>query len=136
VYELFDHTADIGLRVVADDLDGLFRDAATGFFSLIVEEIPDREPLERLHFEVEADRDDHLLVDWLNELLFVFDSRGLLLDRFEVSVVNGKLEADAIGRQLDAAHDRLLREVKAVTYHGLRLERTERGWLAEVILDI
>ena len=136
MYELFDHTADIGLRVVADDLDGLFRDAATGFFSLIVEEIPDREPLERLHFEVEADRDDHLLVDWLNELLFVFDSRGLLLDRFEVSVVNGKLEADAIGRQLDAAHDRLLREVKAVTYHGLRLERTERGWLAEVILDI
>jgi SHS2 domain-containing protein len=136
VYELFDHTADIGLRVVADDLDGLFRDAADGFFSLIVEEIPDREPVERLHFEVEAERDEHLLVDWLNELLYVFDSRGLLLDRFEVSVANGKLEADAVGRPLDAARDRVLREVKAVTYHGLRLERTERGWLAEVILDI
>ena len=52
MYELFDHTADICLRVVADDLDGLFRDAADGFFSLIVEEIPDREPVERLHFEV------------------------------------------------------------------------------------
>ena len=67
MYELFDHTADIGLRVVASDLDELFHDAARGFFSLVAEEIPDRQPVQSLQFDLAAPRLDHLLVDWLSD---------------------------------------------------------------------
>ena len=136
MYELFDHTADIGLRVVASDLDELFHDAARGFFSLVAEEIPDRQPVQSLQFDLAAPRLDHLLVDWLTELLYAFDSRGLLLDGFDVSVRDGRLRAGAMARPFDSERDRLLHEVKAVTYHGLRVEPTAGGWLAEVILDI
>jgi SHS2 domain-containing protein len=136
VYELFDHTADLGLRVAAPDLNALFREAAEGLFSVVVEEIPQRGAPKRLDFAIEADRTEFLFVDWLSELLYVFDSKRLLLDSFEVDVRDSKLTATALARPLDEDRDRLLREVKAITYHGLRVEQTPDGWLAEVILDI
>jgi SHS2 domain-containing protein len=136
VYELFDHTADVGLRVVAPDLDSLFREAGEGLFSVIIDEIPERGTPAGLEFALEADRLEFLFVDWLSELLYVFDTRRLLLDGFEVRVRSTTLNATALGRPLDARRDRLLREVKAITYHGLRVEETDGGWLAEVILDI
>jgi SHS2 domain-containing protein len=136
MYELFDHTADVGLRVTAPDLPRLFCEAAEGLFSVIVEEIPRGVSSRRLDFRLEAERAEFLLVDWLSELLYVFDTRRLLLDAFEVDLRGNGLTAAALARPLDENRDRLLREVKAVTYHGLRLEPTASGWLAEVILDI
>jgi SHS2 domain-containing protein len=136
VYELFDHTADVGLRVTAPDLATVFREAAQGFFSIVVEEIPRGVPSRRVDFRLEAESAEFLLVDWLSELLYVFETKRLLLDAFEVDLRGTRLTATALARPLDEDRDRLLREVKAVTYHGLRVEATESGWLAEVILDI
>lgn len=136
MYELFDHTADVGLRVRAPDLPRLFCEAAEGLFSVIVEEIPPGVSSRRLDFRLEAERAEFLLVDWLSELLYVFDTERLLLDAFEADLRGTSLRATALARPLDENRDRLLREVKAVTYHGLRLEPTASGWLAEVILDI
>jgi len=136
VYEIFDHTADIGLRVRAPDLPGLFREGAEGLFSIVVEEIPRGEAPERLEFRLEANRIEFLFVDWLSELLYVFETRRLLLDAFEVDLRGSVLTASAMARPFDLDRDRLLREVKAVTYHGLRVEPTPDGWMAEVILDI
>ena len=136
MYEFFDHTADLGLRVLAPDLDGLFQQAAEGLFAVIVEPDLPTASAERLEFSVEGQRLDHLLVDWLSELLYVFESRRLLLAGFEVRVDPLGLKASARAQPLDVTRHRLLHEVKAVTYHGLRVEQTEDGWLAELILDI
>jgi SHS2 domain-containing protein len=136
VYELFDHTADVGLRVLARDLPSLFREAAEGLFSVIVAEIPRRGTARSIEVRLEAERADFLLVDWLNELLYVFETKRLLLGAFDVELRGTCLRATALGRELDEERDRLLREVKAVTYHGLRVEERPDGWLAEVILDI
>ena len=135
MYELFDHTADLGLRVSAPDLNGLFREAAEGFFSVIVDEIPRRGTPEPIDFKLEADSTEFLLVDWLSELLYVFDTKRVLLDSFEVDIRGTTLTATALSRPFDGDND-LLHEVKAVTYHALRVEQTSTGWLAEVILDI
>lgn len=136
MYELFEHTADLGLRVVAPDLATLFRDAAEGLFSMIVEEVPDVPGQQERRLSVEGARLDHLLFDWLNELLYVFESKRLLLRQFELSLHDGGLEARALGQPLDFERHRLLHEVKAITYHRLKVERTGEGWLAEVIVDI
>jgi len=136
VYELFDHTADIGLRVVAPDRATLFREAAQGLFAVIVEQGRERGTTETIEFALEAGRDDFLFVDWLNELLYLFEVRRLLLDSFEVALRGTRLQARARARPFDEERDIMLREVKAVTYHGLRVERTAMGWLAEVVLDI
>ena len=136
MYETFDHTADLGLRIRAPDLDALFAEAGQALFSVIVEDLTSVEPKQRLEFRLEGDERDFLLFDWLKELLYRFDSEHWLGSRFEVHVSQNGLEASAWGEPLDPARHRLLHEVKAITYHGLKVEQTRDGWLAEVIVDI
>ena len=136
MFELFEHTADLGLRVRAPDLPTLFREAAEGLFAMIAEGRSSGRPVREFRFELRAGRLDDLLFDWLNELLYTFDTRRVLLDSFDVDVRGTTLSATALSRPFDEANDPLLHEVKAVTYHALRVEQTSTGWVAEVILDI
>lgn len=135
-HEVFEHTADVGLRIHAPDLADLFAEAARGLFGLIVSEPDAVRPAQRLEFDLAAERETDLLVDWLSELIFTFETRRLVFRDFEVSVRSGRLTASAWGEPLDEDRHRLGSEVKAVTYHGLRLARAADGWTAEVVLDI
>lgn len=136
MFEFFEHTADLGLRIRAADLDALYREAAEGLFAIIVEEVPADTPQETLRFRISGARLDLVLLDWLNELLYTFETRGLLMREFEVASDDAGLTATARAQPIDTGRHRLLREVKAVTYHGLRVVRDGSGWLAEVIVDI
>jgi SHS2 domain-containing protein len=136
MYETFEHTADLGLRVIAPDLDTLFAEAAQALFAAIVEDLGTIQPRQQLDVRLTADDREYLLFDWLKELLYRFDSEHLLLGRFEVHVNGSSLTGAAWGEQLDAARHVLSHEVKAITYHGLRVEQTADSWLAEVIVDI
>jgi SHS2 domain-containing protein len=136
MYETFDHTADLGLRIRAADLDSLFVDAAQALLATIVEDLNAVEPRQQVDFEIPGDERDFLFFDWLKELLYRFDSEHMLFSRFEVHVDASGLKGMAWGESLDRSRHTLLHEVKAITYHGLRVEKTEDGWLAEVIVDI
>ena len=136
MYEVFEHTADLGLRVRAPDLDTLFTEAAQGLFALIVENLEDVRPVRQMTFHIKGQDREYLLFDWLNEILFTFDTEHLLLSQFTVRVGETGLEAEARGETLDPARHRLDHEVKAITYHGLKVKETAEGWLAEVIVDI
>jgi SHS2 domain-containing protein len=135
MFETFDHTADLGLRIRAPDRDALFADAATALFSTIVADLTTVRPVERRDVRLPEDDDDYLLFDWLKALLFWFDSEHLVFGRFEVHV-DGGLTAAAWGEPLDPSRHDLEHEVKAITYHGLRVELTADDWLAEFIVDI
>jgi SHS2 domain-containing protein len=136
MYELFEHTADLGLRVRAPDLNALFADAAQALFSAIVEDLDTVRPEQRVDVELTGNDREYLLFDWLKELLYRFDAEHLLFTRFEVRVTNVGLNGTAWGEPLDRARHELAHEVKAITYHGLKAEQTADGWLAEVIVDI
>jgi SHS2 domain-containing protein len=136
MYELFEHTADMGLRVKAADLESLFSEAAEGLFSIMAEEPPAGERSRRHSFELRGGSREELFFDWLNELLYTFHAEKELLREFEVRIDGMRLEATAIGSPIDLAVSAHLREVKAITYHGLKVERTDDGWLAEVVVDI
>jgi SHS2 domain-containing protein len=136
MHELFEHTADLGLRVRAPDLETLFREAAEGFFSLLLDGGSPPGGAREFRFELKAGRHDDLLFDWLNELLYTFDTSGCLLGAFDVHVREGRLEATARGGPVEPGLRERLREVKAITYHGLKVELGDDGWLAEVIVDI
>jgi SHS2 domain-containing protein len=135
-YETFDHTADLGLRIWAADLNQLFADAARGLFSLILPNLDSIEPRETVTFSFAGDVSELLLFDWLNELLYTFEVQHLILSEFEVQVGPSGLQAVARGEPLDRQRHQLDHEVKAITYHGLKLEQQPHGWLAEVIVDI
>jgi SHS2 domain-containing protein len=136
MYETFDHTADVGLRIRAADLNTLFAEAAEAMFACIVEDLHTVAPTQALQVEIAGDDKAYLLFDWLKELLYHFDAEHLLFSRFEVQVRSDGLSATAHGEPLDRARHELSHEVKAITYHGLRVEPTADGWLAEVIVDI
>src|SRR4051812_32851331 len=119
--EVFDHTADVGLRIRARDRDDLFRTAAEGLFDYIVtnrdevrEEVAD--PV-----RLEAESDEELLAVWLNELIFRCETRHVLYGTFEVRVAEDgrSLEAQIRGEGIDRGRHVLDHEVKAVTRHGL-----------------
>ncbi len=136
MYEFFEHTADLGLRVRAADLGALFAEAARALFAAIVEDLDMVRPLQRVEVRLPADDREYLLFDWLKGLLYRFDAEHLLFSRFEVKLGDDGLTGTAWGEPLDRARHELSHEVKAITYHGLRVERTADGWLAEVIVDI
>ncbi len=136
MYEHFEHTADLGLRVRAADLNALFAEAGAALFAAVVEDLTTVRPLQQVEVRLAGDDLEYLLFDWLRELLYRFDGEHLLLGRFEAKVSAAGLEGTAWGEPLDRARHELGHEVKAVTYHGLKVERTADGWLAEAIVDI
>ena len=136
MYETFDHTADLGLRIRAADLNTLFTEAATALFGVLVEDLATVHATTRIDVQLnECDR-ELLLFDWLKTLLFHLDAEHLLFSRFEVKVGDDGLMGSAWGEKLDRDRHELGHEVKAITYHGLKVEATPDGWLAEVIVDI
>jgi SHS2 domain-containing protein len=136
MFETFEHTADLGLRVRAGSVNQLFEEAARALFSAIVDNLDSVQPRECFDTDLENDEIELLLFDWLRELLYRFDVEHIVFAMFQVEVQNQRLHGKAWGEPLDRARHHLLNEVKAITYHGLRLEQAKDGWLAEVIVDI
>jgi SHS2 domain-containing protein len=136
MYEFFEHTADLGIRVLATDRDMLFVEAAQAMFSAIVEDLSTVKPEREIEITLQGQEVDYLLFDWLKTLLYYFDAEHLLLGTFEVQISDQGLTGKAWGEPLDRSRHLLEHEVKAITYHALRVEQTADGWLAEVIVDI
>ena len=136
MYETFDHTADLGLRIRAADLDTLFVEAAQALFATVVEDLATVRPLQKVEVQLQGGAIDYLLFDWLRQLLYHFDAEHLLFGKFEVHVTDAGLTASAWGEPLDRSRHNLEHEVKAITYHGLRVEKIGDEWEAEVIVDI
>jgi SHS2 domain-containing protein len=132
MYEVFEHTADIGLRVRAADLAGLFTEAAAALFSIITPgATSDGTPR---HFTVAGDDPELLLFDWLNDLLFTSSTDQVVLTDIDLEVDPEGIDAVAVARPVDASA--VLREVKAITYHGLSVRRDGNEWIAEFIVDV
>lgn len=135
-YKTVEHTADVGVEVEADTADELFEGAALAMFSLMVDLPGVRQTLER-RLSISAGDIDELMFVWLNELLLLAETEGLLLSGFEVRVDDRKkLEALAKGEKFDPARHNLLEEIKAATYHELSVKSSRDGWRARIIFDV
>ena len=136
MYELFEHTADLGLRVHAATLEELLAEAARGLLAMLVANPEAVRPVQTKTIALAAEDPPYLLFDWLNELLYAFETDKLLLSEFDLHVAGKQLTATCRGERMDPAHHQMDHEVKAITYHGLRVEHKTHGWEAEVIVDI
>ncbi|MEK7817158.1 MAG: archease, partial [Actinomycetota bacterium] len=115
IFEIIEHTADIGIRAFGSSEREVFQNAAAGMFSLICDSATVAET-EEFEIEVEAEDRETLLVEWLNELLYIYDSRRVLLKRFEVfELGETRLRGAAYGEPLDLSRHALVTDIKAVT---------------------
>lgn len=135
-YELVEHTADIGVTVRAESIARLFEDAGYAMCDLITDAGAIR-PEAKKKIEVEAQDYEELLVNWLGELLYIFDTRQLLLPHFEIHEIDEKhLKAAARGERLNRDRHELRYDIKAVTYFGLKVLQQDDQWTASVVFDI
>ncbi|NLT91523.1 MAG: archease [Actinobacteria bacterium] len=135
-FELVDHTADIGVRVWGPTAAEVFEEAGRALFSLVCDPLREGE-LEEVELELEAEAADLLLAAWLNELLYLFEARQLVLTEFEVRELGERrLRARVAGEPLDVGRHIMCGGVKAATLHELRLEQRSAGWEGFVVLDV
>lgn len=136
--ETFDHTADLGLRIMADSLVDLFQTAAIGLFDVVVANREEVRASEAEQVTLQADSPADLLVEWLNELIYRSETRHRLYSSFTVELDEPgcRLTATIRGEPIDRNRHILDHEVKAATRHGLILQKVPQGWVAEVIVDI
>lgn len=134
-HEQIEHTADVGLRVWAPELTGLFEEAATALVAVMGAGAGPAARTERILLD--APDLEALFVDWLSELLFLFEARDFVPSAASVRVEEEplRLEAELSGgdRRGFVQHGPA---VKAVTYHGLEIKWTDRGYQARVYLDV
>ncbi len=138
-HEIIEHTADIGLRIFGKDLKRLFRSAARGMFSLIARKYVAAKQDKRIVFNIvlSAKTREELLVSWLSELLTLSDIRNIIFTRVQFEKLTAtKLKARAEAEKMDKKSYKLKTEIKAVTYHQLKLKKKDGCWQAEVFFDV
>ena len=134
-FEIVDHTADVGIIAYGADVNQAFVNAARALFSLITE-LDDVEEILHRDIELIAPDQESLLVEWLNELVCLFDTENIVFKRFDVTKLNNtQLKARSYGEKVDSSRHRLKTGVKAATYHMLRVDKDD-GYQVQVLFDI
>ena len=132
-FELLEHTADVGIRAHGGTLEEVFEQATLGLVEVLGASRAG--PGTPVRVEVAADDPGGLLVDWLNEVLWLREVRqaavaGVRVERVGDGRAAGSVTCSSVGPPPDGTF------VKAVTYHRLKVEQDPDGWLAEVYLDV
>ena len=132
-FEELEHTADIALRVYGGDLQELFVCAAEGMFHLIGDCERDDPPYFEDNIHLEAPDQESLLIDWLNELLYLSETQDVCYYVFDMrNLTSTSLEA-LVGGSSPTLHKRA---IKAATFHELRIEETSNGLEVTIVFDI
>lgn len=139
-YEIVDHTADIGIKVWGPTLTELFENAAKGMFHIIScgKGPSGGERIKRkLELRNNTDAMEELLVIWLSEILYIFNKEKICLDNFKITGLNNaKLNAEIEGSNIDLYQSNNYTEIKAVTFHNLKIDEDVNGFSCTIIFDV
>lgn len=135
-YEVFEHTADIGLHAYGETLPALFINTARGMESLLVPPEQVRVVTSR-EITVKGHDPISLLIAWLNELIFLFDTEYLLFRDFEIATLTDTvLTGIARGEPYDDQRHELSSAIKAATWHEAAVTQDDEGYQARIIFDL
>ncbi len=134
-WKLLEHTADIRLEVYGATVEDLFVNAALGFTDII---LPEAELSSQTEIEIklEADSAEELLVNWLRELLFLNQTRKLIVTYAQMVVFTETNLFAKVSFAINSAEVAPSFEIKAVTYHGLSIVEESYGYSARIVFDI
>ncbi|MFZ6007284.1 MAG: archease [Nitrospirota bacterium] len=138
-FEILDISGDVGIRAYGQNCEEAFANAGIGMYNLItdIEKIAEKQAI---NIEARGDSLEGLLVPYLNELIFQFDTYGFIGKRIEIITFSNQpsafIKVKVYGEEFDPnRHERRLL-VKAATYHNIRVEKINSRWEIEVVFDI
>ena len=138
-FEIIEHTADIGMKAFGRTRKELFCNAAYGMCSIIAKKKKDAEKSKSKYYKIELSsaNQEELLVNWLSELLSLIDIYSIIFTQIEITKLSHtKIQAKATAEKITAAKYELNLEIKAVTYHELKIEKSKNYLQAQVFFDI
>lgn len=126
----------LAVKVIGNSQADLFANSAFALFDVMTD-VEKIEIKEHLPLEVEGvDRDD-LMVNWMRELLYLYQGSGYLLREFQVREVKDTLvKADVCGEKIDPDRHEIKKEVASVAYHQSRMEKTGNQWTAQLVFEV
>ncbi len=130
-YQELDHTADLALKVWADDFHALLSCAVQGMYHLMRVEMDESRQAART-FAVRGEALETQLVDILNELLYYCEDQGLVLDDMTFQDTDEGLTVIAEGYQMKSCE----RLIKAATFHDLQINKTVEGLNTVIVFDV
>lgn len=134
-WQHYEHDADIGVRGVGATKAQAFEQAALALTAVITD--PQLvQARETVQIQCAAPDDELLLADWLNALIYEMAVRRMLFGRFQVSLADGQLRAQAQGEPVSVPRHHPAVEIKGATYTTLRVAPVEGGWLAQTVVDV
>lgn len=133
-FEILEHTADVGIRATGATIEEVFEQATLGLVD--ISGIGTNEEAEGVLIDLEAPDEGALLVDWLSEVLWLHDSRDALVSSVDIEKVAGGRVQGRVGLVPRGESVPDGTQVKAITYHRLRVERSDDGWVADVYVDV
>ncbi|MDD3655239.1 MAG: archease [Atribacterota bacterium] len=140
-FELVDHTADIGLKIYGKNKQELFLNAARGMFFLItsvpVSPVQNR-PKNYYKIESSASNIEDLMITWLSDLLYIHVTEFVIFDDYIInSMTEEMIKSKASAIEIKSSPYRIVKEIKAVTYHDLSVYQDPDGrWTANIVFDI
>jgi len=138
-FEILEHTADIGIAAYGKNKEQVFTNAAKGMFEIIAGK--NKNPKKNFYdkIKLEADNLEGLLFAWLNELLYIGETRLVILNKFQIKELSDfQIKAEVRGAKINPPSIKIEKEIKAVTYHRLEFKKDKESglWRAQVIFDI
>lgn len=134
-YRIIDVAGDIGIRAEGKSLEECFINSALGLYSLFTD-LSLIQPKQKIEISITEENLESLLVCFLNELIFHFDTHGFVGCEVVVNIKENSLQATIKGETFNPEkHERRLL-IKAATYHNLVLNKEDSLWIAEIIFDI
>lgn len=131
-FKEFEHTADWGIFVWAEDFSSLLCSAAEGMYSLLDMMVePGKRDLVKFSLPASGSRES-LLVDFLNELLYLSERDNLTFTEFSLSMNGDNLFVTMVGQRVVSQ----AKEIKAVTFHNLEVLTTSKGFEARIVFDV
>ena len=134
-WQHFSHGADIGVRGVADTLEGAFEQTAVAL-TAVISDPAELLCTEAVTIECEAPDLELLLCDWLNALIYEMALRRVLFGRFNIEIEGTQLRAAAWGERLSKEKHYPVVEVKGATYTELKVYRHDDLWIAQCVVDV
>ena len=136
-YRITKHQSELAVKVVGASQADLFANSAHTLFDVMVADLDKVECKEHIPLEVEGTDRDDLMVNWMRELLYLYQGSGYLLKEFQIREVKDTIvKAEVSGEKIDPDRHEIKQEIAAIAFHKSRMDKTGNQWTAQVIFEV